>query len=96
MLSSDSQTLGEKLYEEETGQPMSAPPGGMKYSFDQHMEFIAKILPTNQQATDFWKVVTRIVWFVMAIEKNPMLAMEIRESKDPTSLAEALEARCSK
>jgi hypothetical protein len=95
MLSSETQLIGEQLYHEETGQKMSAPPGGMKYSIDQHMEYIDKILPSHHKATDFWKVVARITWFIMAIEKNPLLAMEIRESDEPLTLVEALENRVS-
>jgi hypothetical protein len=93
MLSPDTQSFGEQLYLEETGASLSAPPGGMKYSVEQHMELVDRILPRHHKATDFWKIVTQITWFVLAIEKNPMLAMEIRESDDPLSILEALETR---
>jgi hypothetical protein len=93
MLSPDCQAFGEQLYKEETGNDLAAPPGCMKYSMDQHMELIDRILPNQHKATDFWKIVTQITWLVMAVEKNPMLAAEIRKSDSPLSILESLETR---
>lgn len=93
MLSPDVRALGEQLYKEETGNELSVPPGAMKYSIEQHIELIDRLLPGNHKATDFWKTVTQIVWMVVAIEKNPLLASEIRDSENPTALIEALETR---
>lgn len=93
LLTPDAQTLGAKLYHDETGSELSAPPGAMKYSIDQHVDLIERILPGHSKATDFWKIVAEVAWFIIAIEKNPLLAAEIRDSENPQDLVAALEAR---
>jgi len=93
LLSKEAQDFGAKLYFSETGRELPVPPGAMKYSIEQHVATIDKILPVGVKATDFWKIVCSIVWISMAIERNPLLKLEIDNAQDPTALISEMVSR---
>lgn len=90
LLTNESKKFGEKIYKEITGSDLSTPPGAMRFSIDQHMEIISNIIPGYNQQTNFWKLVVEITWMMIAMERNPLIAQELRDAKDSENIADIL------
>ena len=78
-LSPEAQAFGHALYKAKDV-PLDPPPvGGMRFSIEQHETMLDDILPTMWKRTDFWKIVIRIAWQMMATEKDPLFANKVIE-----------------
>jgi len=78
-LSPEAQAFGHELYKAK-GTPLNPPPvGGMRFSMEQHEVFLDNILPDNWKRTDFWKIVIKIAWQMIATEKDPSYAHKLIE-----------------
>ena len=60
----------------------------MQLSIGEYYKIISDTLGFKQVHSEFWIVVMRIVYLIMCIEKDPVIAMEIKQSmEEPTKLS---------
>lgn len=82
LLSEKNYTLGKELLETkfaiELGDLQNM---GLKFTIDDHLKIASEVLDISEKTTDFWKIVVKINYIMMAIERNPIVAGELEDLK---------------
>ena len=82
-LSDECQEYGQTLLQEmmDKGVKLEAPkPVGLRMSLSQYTQLIGATLNMKGADADFWHLVIRIQYLMMSIEKDPLLAKQLRDS----------------
>ena len=81
-LSEQSQTFGETLLKEAAarGYKIEPPaPVGLTMSMPEYMQLVNKTLNFKGVDSHFWQIVVQIVFLMMSIERDPILAQKLKE-----------------
>ncbi len=82
LLSEDNYNLGKSLLEEHLGVEIEDLKNmGLKFTIDEHLNIASEMLNINETQTDFWKLVVKICYIILSIERNPFIAADIEELK---------------
>ena len=83
LLSEENQELGKALLTKRFGvDPGEMNNLGNRFTLQEHFNIVADTLQMHEKTSDFWEIVTRIVYIMMMIERNPFIADEIEEIKN--------------
>lgn len=55
---------------------------GLRFTVTDHMTMANELLEISEKQSSFWKIVVKLVYAMMSIEKNPLLSEELDDIKE--------------